>query len=62
MNCVPGSDLLLDELVRPGVDVGGGLVHDEDGVVAEDGPGQADQLPLSDGEVGATFTHLSFNA
>ena len=39
------------------VDIGRGLVHEEDGVVAEDGPGEAHELPLPHAEVGAALGH-----
>ena len=39
------------------VDIGGCLVHQEDGVMAEDGPGQTHQLPLPHTQVGASLRH-----
>ena len=39
---------ILDEDFRVRVDVGGGLVQDEDAGIADDGAGEAEQLSLSD--------------
>lgn len=56
-----GSDL-PGWLVRPGVDVGGGLVLDEDGVVAEAARAGGRPALLSDGKLEPPSLHLSFNA
>ena len=42
---------VLDEDFGVGVDVGGGLVQDEDAGVADNGAGEAEQLPLSDAQI-----------
>ena len=47
------SKHLLDGLLAFQVDLAGGLVEDQDGRVAEDGPGQGDPLPLAAGEPAA---------
>ena len=41
---------LLDRLFALQIDLAGGLVEDQDGRIAEDGPGQGDALPLAAGE------------
>ena len=43
----PLTDGLLDQSVSLGVDVGRGLVQDEDPVLSEHRPGQTHQLPLA---------------
>ena len=44
---------LLDGLLALQIDLAGGLVEDQDGRIAEDGPRQGDALPLSAGEPAA---------
>ena len=44
-------DGLLDEGVGAGVHVGRGLVQHQHPVLAQDGPGQAHQLPTNEGTV-----------
>jgi len=40
-------------VLGPGVESCGGLVEDDEGGVAEEGPGQGHTLPLTDGQLGA---------
>lgn len=51
-------DCLLDQRVRPRVDVGRRLVQDEDLVSLQNGTGKTDQLSLSHREVGTAFTDV----
>ena len=44
-------DGLLDESVSAGVNVSRGLVQHQHPVLAQDGPGQAHQLPANEGTV-----------
>ncbi len=46
-----GRQCLFSLAFGPGVDAGGGLVHDQHGRVGEGGPGQADQLALAGRQV-----------
>ena len=48
----PGSYLLLDELVRPGVHVGRGLVENKHSVSSEHCTGKTEELALSHRQVG----------
>ena len=41
---------VLNEYLRLRVDVGGGFVQDHDGGLVQNGPGEAQQLPLTRGE------------
>ena len=41
---------LLDGLLALQIDLAGGFVEDQDGRIAEDGPGQGDALPLAAGK------------
>lgn len=52
------TDQLLDRLLGHDIDVCGGLVKQDDFVVAEDGADDADELALSDTEVLALFLDL----
>ena len=54
-SCSSRSQALLDQGFGDGVDIGGGLVQDEDARVGQDGAGDADELALADGEVDAAF-------
>ncbi len=56
------ADGCLDEVVRFQVDGGRGLVQDEDLGLAEQRPGQAHELALSDGEVLAALGDLVVEA
>ena len=60
------SELLLNELLDPllgdDVDVGGGFVQDNDLVLAEDGPADANELPLARAQVSAAFRDLEVDA
>ena len=42
---------ILNEDLGLGVDIGGGFVQDHDGRLMQDGTGEAEQLPLTGGEV-----------
>ena len=46
-------------LALPGVDVGRGLINDQQMIVSEHGPGQTDQLSLSYTVVTASFRDLA---
>ena len=51
LNDIISPDGLLDESVCAGVHVGRGLVQHQHPVLAQDGPGQAHQLPTNEGTV-----------
>jgi hypothetical protein len=53
-----GLEAALDQALALGVDVGGGLVEDEDLGVADEGAGKGDELALAGGEVGASLAYL----
>ena len=46
-----------DQLLRPGVDGGGGLVQHHDGRIGHGGSGNGEQLSLALGQVGAVSRH-----
>ena len=49
---------VLNQQLRLGVDVGGGLVQNHHGGLVEDGAHKAEQLPLSGGEIGSPLPDL----
>ena len=49
---------LLDQQLRLGVDVRGGLVEDQDARVAQDGAGERDALPLAAARARAALADL----
>ena len=48
---------ILDQGLGLCVDIGSGLVHDQNGRVIGQGPGEGEKLPLSGGQGGATLRH-----
>ncbi len=47
----------LQACLGDGVDAGGGFVENEDGRIGQHGAGEADDLPLPEGEPGTTLAH-----
>ena len=55
-------DCFLNELIGLVIDIGGGFIHDEYFTASEYGARQADQLALTDGEVGSTLGEFELEA
>ena len=53
---------VLNQHFRFGINVGSGLVHDQNGGVKGQRPGKAQKLPLTGGKGGATLGYRSFIA
>ena len=53
---------VLDQLLRLGVDGGGGLIQHEDAGVGQYGTGKGDQLLLAGGETVAALPHIAVPA